>query len=637
MKKKILYQSDSALAKTGFGRNTKALLSYLYKTGKYEIVSYCCGNSYSAEPLKRTPWRSIGTLPDNQSELAELNKDAGKARMASYGAYLIDKVVKEEKPDVYIAVQDIWGVDFAVDKPWFNEVNSVIWTTLDSLPILPSAVEKAGKIKNYWIWSNFATAALHDKGHTHAKTVHGCLDTKNFYRLDDEKRKELRANNNIAEDTYIVGFVFRNQLRKSVPNLLEGFKKFQEKVPNSKLLLHTHWGEGWNIHKLADENGVAKEDILTTYYCGSCYQYTVKPFVGQEQTCNHCGKEKSMNTTHVGGGVSESQLNEIYNLMDVYCHPFTSGGQEIPIQEAKLTELITLVTDYSCGQEQCEEGSGSIPLEWSKYIEHQTEFIKASTCPESIYNNLLRVYNMPKNELESMGKMARQWVIDGFSVEVVGKIFEDFIDNCEPVTYDFEGTKEEIVKNYPDAYIDSIPNDSEWILSLYEKVLNRKVDIHDDGYKYWMQQISNKVGRKSIEDYFRKVAKDHNEKHFPVKLEDIVDKDDEGKRILYIMPGSSKDVFMSTSLFKSIKEKYPKYNLYVATKPENFSLLWANEFVHKTIPYSESFDNALTLEGIGESKEYFTMVFTPYLTTQKFSNYIHNMKDSIDTKSLCTF
>ena len=35
---------------------------------------------------------------------------------------------------------------------------------------------------------------------------------------------------------------------------------------------------------------------------------------------------------------------------------------------------------------------------------------------------------MPKQELEAMGKMARQWVIDGFSVEVVGKIFEDFID-----------------------------------------------------------------------------------------------------------------------------------------------------------------------------------------------------------------
>ena len=34
--KKLLFQTDSSLAKTGFGRNAKALLSYLYKTKKYE-------------------------------------------------------------------------------------------------------------------------------------------------------------------------------------------------------------------------------------------------------------------------------------------------------------------------------------------------------------------------------------------------------------------------------------------------------------------------------------------------------------------------------------------------------------------------------------------------------------------------
>ena len=637
MKKKVLFQSDSALAKTGFGRNTKALLSYLYKTGKYDIVSYCCGNAYSSPALQRTPWKSVGTLPDDQNQLAQLNKDPGQARMASYGSYLIDHVVKQEKPDVYIAVQDIWGVDFAIDKPWFNEISSVIWTTLDSLPILPSAVEKAPKIKNYWIWSNFATKALHEKGHNHVKTVHGCLETDNFYRLDDEKRKQLRANNNISDDDYIVGFVFRNQLRKSVPNLMEGFKKFQKDVPKAKLLLHTHWGEGWNIHKLADEHKVNKDDILTTYYCNSCYGYKVKPFVGQEQNCDICGKEKSMNTTSVGGGVSEVQLNEIYNLMDVYCHPFTSGGQEIPIQEAKLTELVTLVTNYSCGEEQCEEGSGSIPLEWNKYVEHQTEFIKASTCAESIYQNLLKVYYMPKNQLEFMGKMARQWVIDGFSVEVIGKIFEDFIDNAPAATYNFEETKEEQKRNYPDAYVENIADDSEWILALYKKILNTDNNIHDDGYKYWMQQISNKVDRKSIEDYFRKVAKEHNDKHFPVKIEDIVDKDDEGKRLLFVMPGSSKDVFLSTSLFKSIKDKYKDHNLYVSTKPENFALLNGNDYVHKVIPYSESFDNVLSLEGAGESKEYFSIVFAPYLTTQKFSNYIHNMNDVIDKDYLCTF
>ena len=36
--KKLLFQTDSSLAKTGFGRNAKALLSYLYATKKYEIT-----------------------------------------------------------------------------------------------------------------------------------------------------------------------------------------------------------------------------------------------------------------------------------------------------------------------------------------------------------------------------------------------------------------------------------------------------------------------------------------------------------------------------------------------------------------------------------------------------------------------
>ena len=65
---------------------------------------------------------------------------------------MADYMAKDEKPDVYIASQDIWGVDFAVNRKWYQKITSVIWTTLDSLPILPSATEKADKIKNYWFY-----------------------------------------------------------------------------------------------------------------------------------------------------------------------------------------------------------------------------------------------------------------------------------------------------------------------------------------------------------------------------------------------------------------------------------------------------------------------------------------------------
>jgi len=640
--KKLLFQTDSSLAKTGFGRNAKALLSYLYATKKYEIIQYCCGTDYSHPSLQTTPWKSIGTLPSDPQERHRIGQDPGQARLASYGGYLIDKVMKEEKPDFYFGVQDIWGTEFAVGKPWFDKINSVIWTTLDSLPILPTAVTNAPKIKNYWIWSSFATKALHKMGHNHVKTVHGCIESDNFFRLDTEDRLNLRKKNNIEEDAHIVGFVFRNQLRKSVPNLLEGYAKWKnESKPDKKtyLLFHTYWKEGWNIHKLAEEYGIDKSEILTTYVCKKCGDYEVKKYDGEDQNCSRCGTVKSQVTTSVGFGIRENQLNEIYNFMDVYCHPFTSGGQEIPIQEAKLTELVTLVTDYSCGEESCEEGSGSIALEWTEYREHQTEFRKASTCPSSIASSLNKVFLMSPEERAEIGKMSRQWAINNFSVEVVGKFFEEFIDNADVKEYDFteENNPDTQKRNYPEAFIPHIESDSDWVLALYRDILATDNHVNDEGYKNWMTSLDNKVPRQQVEDYFRKVAREHNQKYFPVKIEDFLDEDDKGKRLIYVMPESAVDVFLSTALFKSIKVKYPDYNLYVATKPENYHILEGNEYIHKVLPYSPQFDNTLFLEGVGDHEGHFEIAFTPHLTTQRVNNYIHNSKDEINKEALCTF
>ena len=172
----------------------------------------------------------------------------------------------------------------------------------------------------------------------------------------------------------------------------------QEPRSNARLLLHTHWGEGWDIPRLLEEKGIDNNLVLTSYYCNQCRAYEVRPFAGQGIQCRHCGSPNSLNTTNVKEGVSEAQLNEIYNLMDVYCHPFTSGGQEIPVQEAKLTELITLVTNYSCGEDSCSPESGGLPLDWSEYREPGTQFIKASTHPESIAEQLQVVSEMPREE-----------------------------------------------------------------------------------------------------------------------------------------------------------------------------------------------------------------------------------------------
>ena len=103
------------------------------------------------------------------------------------------------------------------------KTNCMIWTTLDSLPILPEAINSAPKIKNFYVWASFAEKALNSMGHNHVKTLHGSVDCSNFYRMDNEKRATLRQRFGIPQNSYIIGYVFRNQLRKTVPNLLDGF------------------------------------------------------------------------------------------------------------------------------------------------------------------------------------------------------------------------------------------------------------------------------------------------------------------------------------------------------------------------------------------------------------------------------
>lgn len=629
-KKKILFQSDSSLAKTGFGRSAKEVLLHLYKTDKYDLVEYCCSKHWSNDPEHhRKPWPSFGTIPDNMMELQSIAPDEQSKRLASYGLHYLDKIIYQEKPDIYIAVQDIWGIDFAIDKPWFNEITSVLWTTLDSLPILKSAREIAPKVKNYWVWSSFAEEAMHQLGHKHVRTVHGAISPNEFHRLSNQQRAQLRHQFKIPQDSFIIGFVFRNQPRKSVPNLIEGYKIFKRQNPqikNPRLLLHTHWNEGWRIHDLANEHKIPLNEIITTYICNKCRTYLVQAYVGEGIQCPFCQSVDTFSSTSPGNGVSEKQLNEVYNLMDVYCHPFTSGGQEIPVQEAKLTELITLVTNYSCGAEMCCDKAASLPLEWQEYREPDSLFIKATTSPFSIAKQLTRVLKMKPEERAKMGKQARAWALENFSSEAVGNIIEQFIDASPLTSYEFPPPHEE-----PNAFgeVNGQLENEEWLIHLYKNILGKKVDKYDTGIRNWLEQLKRGAKRPAIEQFFRQQAAQHQVNQRKIALFQNLELTNKQKRILYVIPASDRDVFLSTALFRSIKEQYPDYKLYVATDPQYRNALDGNPYVDEVLNYCQEMDNLIYLEGGGAHKGFFDIAFLPHLHTQRVISYVHNGKTSI--------
>lgn len=641
-KKRVLFHTDFSLRKTGFAKHAKLLLKYLYNTNKYELLNYCCDTAEVDPDLSRTPWKSVGAIYGSQHEvdryLSQFPPDQKdfRWRRLMYGEANLNKVISEFKPDVYFGIQDIWGVDFSTEKDWFTKINSVIWTTLDSLPILPGAVSLAPKIKNYWIWADFATKALNQMGFGHVKTVRGAVDDSNFFPIPRELKLQLRNRFNIPEDAFVIGFVFRNQLRKSLPNLLAGYKLFKQQNPNSKtyLLLHTHFCEGWNIMQRVIEHGIDPKEILTTYVCQHCRGYEVRQFTGengyqpspQSPDCRYCSEKGSLCTTNVRIGVTEEQLNQVYNLMDVYCHPFTSGGQEIPIQEAKLAGLVTCVTNYSCGEDNCVPEAHSLPLSWAEYREPGTEFIKATTYPESIAARIGEVYRMSREERLKRGLLAREWALKTFSVDTVGSQVEAFIDACPKITYNFDI---DTPSKNPDAKIPDIKDDLQWLITLYRDILKMNVDEKDAGVLNWMENLRRNVPRSHIEQYFRNVAKDENNKIRRDLLESFLDADDKGKRILLVIPESIGDVFLCTALLEDLKETYPNFNLYVATKRENFEVLACNPFIHKTIDYIPEMDSLLWLEGMGSHKGFFEIAFLPYVGTQRFIDYPHNGIDKI--------
>jgi len=165
---------------------------------------------------------------------------------------------------------------------------------------------------------------------------------------------------------------------------------------------------------------------------------------------------------------------------------------------------------------------------------------------------------------------------------------------------------------------------------MYHNILKYEgITDKDDGFKHWMKELADGRPRDSIEGYFREVAARENKEMDHASVESLLDKDDKGRRILYSMPQSAGDVFLSTSLFRSIKELYPDHNLYVATTDEFKNILSGNPYIHKIIPYSDKFESHYFTEGSGKNEGLFEISFIPFINTQKYQSYQHNGKDII--------
>ena len=245
------------------------------------------------------------------------------------------------------------------------------------------------------------------------------------------------------------------------------------------------------------------------------------------------------------------------------------------------------------------------------------------------YVNKMIVYYLgeqPKiNQVETFlchEKKDRDFVIDFCSIKSVCSKFEKIIDNLDPTDWDFDFAyvKKDASYNPP-----NIESDEDWIIDLYTNIL-KVPDVNKtdrSGVDHWMQRLSNDLNRDQVLEYFRNVAHKDNQENTKIPFEDILGKDDNGKRILFAVPENENDIFLSTSLLKSIKDKHPDCNIYFATKPDFFDMLHGNPYIYKTIEYNPIMENSSWTTGQGSHKGYFKFALLPYFNTHKADNFSH--------------
>lgn len=101
------------------------------------------------------------------------------------------------------------------------------------------------------------------------------------------------------------------------------------------------------------------------------------------------------------------------------------------------------------------------------------------------------------------------------------------------------------------------------------------------------------------------------------------------RKLLLIVPESAGDVFLITSLFRSLKEAYEGYEIYFACKKQFIPLLLNNPYITKTLEYLPIMENQLLMEGTGEWLGLFDISIMATVLTQRYLNYLNNGQTKI--------
>jgi glycosyltransferase involved in cell wall biosynthesis len=334
----------------------------------------------------------------------------------------ISNHLKQTKSDVFIILLDTFMM-----FPWLlnldlSPAKTYFWFPSDGGGGLPLGCENILRKVNCPVaMAKFGQKQVKDYYGIDTKFIPHCCDSNIFYQLPKEERLNLKRKWGF-QDKFVIGIVARNQPRKNLDRSLKIMYLLKDKIPNAVLLCHLDPNDPaqqmFNIPSLIRKYGLENRVVFTGM---SAFK-----------------------------GFSESQLNEIYNLMDVFLLTTSGEGFGIPIIEAMSCQIPVLATDYTTTPELVIENKSGLGINLSgvETIDMYKENLSMQEYDQLVLNGtitgtwevergicsmsdgvekLIYLYKNPE-EREKMGKNGRKAVLEKYDYSIVSKQWSDLIN-----------------------------------------------------------------------------------------------------------------------------------------------------------------------------------------------------------------
>jgi len=220
--------------------------------------------------------------------------------------------------DIVITLLDA----FALEACAVRQLRWVPWLPIDTEPVAPDVAQALTTAYQPIAFSRFGERKLYEAGFKPMYVPHG-IDTAIFQPHDQAKGRHLLG---VQEEAFLVGIVAANTgapSRKAFDQQIRAFARFRQHHPDSLLYLHT------DLTEIGKRRGEDIERLLALADIPPTAVIRVDPY------------------RYATGLISQAEMAQRYNALDVLLNASRGGGFELPLIEAQACGTPVITTDFS--------------------------------------------------------------------------------------------------------------------------------------------------------------------------------------------------------------------------------------------------------------------------------------------------